>query len=58
MFETSIYCDKCGSGYSFPDIEPKYFMIKIVREKGWTVGKKHLCPNCRKWNRRTGEKNK
>lgn len=47
MFETSISCDRCGYGFSYPNIEPKWFMTKVAREEGWSVGKKHLCPNCR-----------
>lgn len=47
MFETSISCDRCGYGFSYPNIEPKWFMTKVAREEGWPVGKKHLCPNCR-----------
>lgn len=57
MFETSIFCDKCGCGFSFPNVEPKWFMTKIAREKGWTIGKRHLCPDCNNKNRRTGEQN-
>lgn len=51
MFETSIFCDKCGCGFSFPEVEPKWFMTETAREKGWTIGKRHLCPNCNKKNR-------
>ena len=54
MFETSIYCDKCGSGFYFPNIETKKFMAATAKEKGWTIGKIHLCPKCNgKKNRRT-----
>lgn len=28
MFETSIFCDKCGCGFSFPNVEPKWFMTE------------------------------
>lgn len=53
MFETSVFCDKCGCGFSYPNIEPKWFMIKVARKKRWTIGKRHLCPNCNRKNRRT-----
>ena len=57
MFETSIFCDKCGCRFSFPNVEPKWFMTKIARGKGWTIGKRHLCPGCNNKNRRGGEQN-
>lgn len=57
MFETSIFCDKCGCGFSFPNVEPKWFMTKIARQKGWTIGKRHLCPGCNNKNR-MGEVNR
>ena len=52
MFATIIFCDKCGIGLQFSSIEPKWFVIKKARENGWSVGKRHLCPECR------GEKKK
>ena len=39
MFETSIFCDKCGCGFSFPNVEPKWFMTKIARQKDGLLGK-------------------
>ena len=47
MFATSIFCDKCGCGLQFSSIEPKWFVVKKAREDGWSVGKRHLCPECR-----------
>lgn len=36
------------------NIETKKFMTATAREKGWTIGKIHLCPKCNgKKNRRT-----
>lgn len=57
MIQTSIFCDKCGNGFSFDGIEPKWFMIEMARKKGWSIGKRHLCPNCRERKRRAGEQN-
>lgn len=48
MFETSIYCDKCKKGFSFLKIEPKWFMVQEARDQGWTIGKMHLCPDCKR----------
>lgn len=57
MFETNMICDNCGDGFQFQSIKSKWFMIKTARIMGWSVGKKHLCPNCRKWDRRVGDRN-
>lgn len=56
MFETSIFCDKRGCGVAVKDIATKRLMVFWARENGWSIGKRHLCPNCRaKRKRRAGE---
>lgn len=47
MFQTSIFCDCCGSGFSFPDVVSKKVMVSVARKDGWSIGKQHLCPKCR-----------
>ena len=47
MFATSIFCDKCGCEFFSYSIETKKFMVNTAREKGWSIGNRHLCPNCR-----------
>ena len=54
MFATIIFCDKCDRGIQFPSIVPKYFIVKRARENGWSIGKRHLCSECRDGNRRVG----
>lgn len=49
-YEVHVYCDRCGQGYSYP---PNYTVGITVarmtaRDRGWTIGKQWLCPNCRK----------
>ena len=57
MFVTSIYCDKCGIGLQFSSIEPKWFVVKKAREYGWSIGKRHLCHECRDGSRKAGKLN-
>lgn len=47
MFQTSIFCDCCGNGFSFPDVVSKKVMVSVARKDGWSIGKQHLCPKCR-----------
>lgn len=47
-YEVHVYCDNCGIGLSWT---PNHTVAKgtaewICRNRGWTVGKKWLCPNC------------
>lgn len=48
MIRTSIICDRCGCSFSLHNIVPKYLIIDFARENSWSVGKYHLCPDCRK----------
>ena len=51
-YETSIICDKCSERFSFTDVYTKQWMIHRAREKGWTIGKRELCPSCRQKRRK------
>jgi hypothetical protein len=58
MITVGFYCDECGVGYemSYSPNDPlptKYMIFRRAREKGFTVGKRILCPKCR----RGGKKN-
>ena len=57
MFATTVFFDKCGIGLQFSSIEPKWFVVKKAREYGLSIGKIHLCPECRDGNRKEGEQN-
>lgn len=46
--ETHIYCDKCGKGVVYSKAMSKSAAIWLARERGWTVGKQWLCPDCRR----------
>lgn len=47
-FETSIHCDGCGDTVYTVSIAPKWLIVKMARERGWSVEKYHLCPKCKK----------
>lgn len=49
--ETHIYCDKCGKGIVYSRTMAKNTAIMLMRNKGWSVGKRWLCPDCRKKNK-------
>ena len=50
-FETSVYCDGCGDTVYILSIAPKWMIVKRARENGWSIGKYHLCPECKKKRR-------
>lgn len=47
-FKTSICCDGCGDSLYCMDILTKQYITSSAREFGWSVGKYHLCPECKK----------
>lgn len=50
-FQKDMYCDECSnmfSVYSKFKFPPDYVIEKMARSKGWSVGKRCLCPTCRK----------
>lgn len=50
-FEVDIHCDACGDTVyycSHYNVITKGRMIKHAREHGWSIGKYHLCPDCKK----------
>ena len=44
---TRIECDECQGAMIFNGISTKKTVILVARTKGWSVGKKILCPTCR-----------
>lgn len=42
-----IECDRCGEKIWYNHIG-KTHILRWSRENGWSIGKKHLCPYCRK----------
>lgn len=47
-YETAVHCDGCGDTLYFLNIIPKWLIISKARESGWSMGKYHLCHECRK----------
>lgn len=45
---TAIQCDGCGLEMFFNSIVSKWLIVNIARKEGWSVGKWHLCPKCKK----------
>lgn len=53
-FELDIHCDVCGETVFYCSqnrVPGKYPMIRMARNKGWSIGKYHLCPGCKKKRR-------
>lgn len=53
MFYTGYYCDKCGIAIEYRReikswLPSKTYLVEWARNKGWSIGKRVLCPNCRK----------
>lgn len=44
---TVCTCDNCNMKLNVADCS-KNVIKRIARKKGWTIGEKVLCPNCRK----------
>lgn len=56
MFYSGVYCDKCGADMCARSdaneyLPSKMHLIRAARVKGWSIGKKVLCPNCRSMRR-------
>lgn len=47
-FETAIYCDGCGEALNWGKVISKTTIVAIARRNGWSIGKNHLCTECRK----------
>ncbi len=41
-----IQCNYCGAYHDLPMTGSKAEMLKEFREKGWSFGKRALCPVC------------
>ena len=51
-FEFAYQCDECHKIVVYS----KNDFIKVLRKKGWTLGKIHLCPNCSREKKKEEEK--
>ena len=53
MFYSGYSCDKCGKAIEYRRepkewLPSKVYLVEYARKNGWSVGKKVLCPDCRK----------
>lgn len=53
MLYSGFYCDECGTDMRVRSDSDEYLpskmhLIRSARAEGWSVGKKILCPDCRK----------
>lgn len=55
MIGAFIVCENCGTA-DFYSLVPKSWITKWAREKGWSIGKQHLCPDCRKNKKKRGRR--
>ena len=55
-FYTEIECDSCNTSITRGTIVTKGEMVRTARSRGWSVGKYHLCPTCRKERNRLKKK--
>ncbi|RGX53836.1 hypothetical protein DWV16_16120 [Anaerotruncus sp. AF02-27] len=55
MLFSGIECDICGATIGYNGIVGKKYLILFAREKGWTIGKYHKCPQCNKKSKDGGE---
>lgn len=51
MLFSGFYCDICGISMekratTSESIPSKTYLVKFAREKGWSMGKQILCPEC------------
>ena len=53
MIGAFIVCENCGTA-DFYSLVPKSWITKWARVKGWSIGKQHLCPDCRKNKKSAG----
>lgn len=44
---TEMYCDGCGALRHFNGAVGKNLMERLARKDGWSIGKYHLCPECK-----------
>lgn len=47
-FCTEIVCDACSDCITKGRLCTKGQMIRNARDQGWSIGKYHLCPECKK----------
>jgi hypothetical protein len=44
--KSAVYCDKCGNGTEWDGLVSFTQMERMLRNKGWTCGKRHVCAVC------------
>jgi len=57
--ESVLRCDKCGNGLAWGPGKcrgtPKGDLLrKLLKNEGWSIKKKHLCPKCAAAGNETG----
>ena len=55
-YEVHATCDRCGLTYIWAGAASKALVTSIMRDKGWTVGKRWLCSNCKAMVKRQSNK--
>lgn len=50
MIEAIITCDKCGRWMRAE--APRTELLRMARRDGWSTGKEHFCPSCRRQKRK------
>ena len=48
MIATVIECDRCGKQLRLYGANGIVYATRKSRECGWSIGKRHLCNDCRK----------
>ena len=51
MLFVGIRCDNCGATSQYHNRFGKVMTKKLAREKGWSIDKKDLCPECNSRNK-------
>lgn len=43
---SGVICDQCERQIIYMKPLPKWLLTSYVRDRGWSIGKYTLCPNC------------
>lgn len=46
-----IKCDNCGATLQYSNSYDKAMTKQLLEKKGWSIGKKDLCPTCNPRNK-------
>lgn len=57
MLYTGYCCDNCETAVEYRRksnewLPSKTYIVKWARKNGWSIGKKVLCPDCRKGSKK------